>query len=272
MSGLPKEIPVFIPGAGEMILCHIPKGRFWMGSRGASSAEAPIHRVVITRDFYLGEFPVTQRQFAAWRGTREYDEWFASHRALIKETGFSVRSNPHENDFDGVELPADSVTWWEAAEYANWLNRQCKADVLPLPGEWHFRLPTEAEWEYACRAETRTEYWNGDGIAALAPVGWFAKNSGETTHPMSDSPPNPWGLRAMHGNVWEWCLDVYKSDAYQLRVDGVEDPCVAGEKADRRARVLRGGAWIGDARFCSSAYRDWDAPGNRIRYDGFRLA
>jgi formylglycine-generating enzyme required for sulfatase activity len=128
-------------------------------------------------------------------------------------------------------------------------------------------LPTEAEWEYACRAGTTSEYSSGDGEQALRQVGWFANNSGARTHPVGQKAPNAWGLYDMHGHVWQWTQDWYGPYAGL----GATDP-VRARQGTENARVLRGGAWNYDAWGCRAACRFWFAPSFFSHIIGVRVA
>ena len=144
----------------------------------------------------------------------------------------------HQNDFKGhPDHPAENLTWDDAMMFCAWLNETRRA---ALPEGYVATLPTEAEWEYACRAGTDTEYSTGDGAAALDAAGWFDGNSDGTTRPMGKKAPNLFGLHDTHGNVWEWCWDVWDADAYKARVDGVTDPGAAG----RCAAIAEGRALV----------------------------
>ena len=285
----PHEIRLTLPGNIELILCRIecPREGFRMGARGLYHDEEPVHTVVIPHAYYLGKYPVTQAQYRA----------VMSRVAVLRG-----RSDPSHDK--GDHRPVDNVSWHEA-------NRFCAAlaDLVPalaLPAGYRlFCLPTEAEWEHACRAGTDTEYHAGDGEAALREAGWFVGNAGDTTHDVEDPmpnglPPQPngFGLRHMHGNVWEWCHDIWDAEAYRGRCDGDEDP---GHEArwrewkawhgtwaresvvaqttdddgkvtdDDRDRVLRGGSWVYSDWRCRSAYRSRWRPGDPNRYRGFRV-
>jgi formylglycine-generating enzyme required for sulfatase activity len=148
-----------------------------------------------------------------------------------------------------------------------------------VPAGFEARLPSEAEWEYACRARSDTDYYNGDGEAALAEVGLYCGNSARETHPVDEAvggqvEAHPFGLFGIHGNVWEWCRDDYRSDAFRLRVDGdpaVEESLRADEEHDSQQRVIRGGAWFDPPRGCRSACRFRRVPDFRGRNQGIRL-
>jgi formylglycine-generating enzyme required for sulfatase activity len=135
-----------------------------------------------------------------------------------------------------------------------------------------FGLLTEAQWEYACRAGTETEYYTGDGETALAEAGWYSGNSGNGTHLVGEKKENQWGLYDMHGNVWEWCRDAWDGDAYKKREDGVADPEVTAKDPGKETprRVLRGGSWADRAVWCRSSLRFRGRAG-RFRFYGFRV-
>jgi formylglycine-generating enzyme required for sulfatase activity len=224
---------------------------FLMGTRGSRTDEEPRHRVVIPKAFYLGTVPVTQEQFACFR--RE-----------------------HRNGFHGnPSHPAEDVSWDDAQEFLSWVNA-CGILTDGLVA----RLPWEAEWEYACRAGTETQYWNGNGEGALHEVGWFNENSQGTTQPVGLKRHKPWGLHDMHGNVWEWCEDVYDEKAYAKRRDGwtarAWEENDAGKdvkrlEGDRPTRVMRGGSWNNSAEWCRAAIRGWGLPHVRIGIQGVRV-
>jgi formylglycine-generating enzyme required for sulfatase activity len=174
----------------------IPAGSFWMGAPQTDSLrfppEGPQRRVTISRPFYLGVYEVTQGQYKGVMG-----------------------KNPSKFDAangGGPEHPVDMVSWTDAVEFCRLLSEQ--------PAEKNagrvYRLPTEAEWEYACRAGTDTRYSFGDEPDELAPWAWFKDNANGRSHPVGQLPANAWGLHDMHGNVWEWCADRYDADYYQL--------------------------------------------------------
>jgi len=236
-------------GGVTIVLRRIPAGRFVMGSRGEYQYEEPPHEVEITRDYWMAETPVTQGQFAVW-----------TKAAKIK----------HKNPFkDKSDHPAGNVRWSEATAFCRWLMKRCRGGI---PRGLVARLPTEAEWERACRAGTDSEYWSGDGVGALADVGWFNKNSNSSTQPVRAKAANGFGLYDMHGNVWEWCADAFDRQAYAKRVNRVQDPFTAPRKGDKdQVRVLRGGSWGYLAWSCRSAYRFGGRLVLRKRYQGFRV-
>ncbi len=239
---LPGDIPLTfrrLPRRGDKFL---ESDEFWMGSRGEYEDEEPLHLVHITQPFYLGTFPVTQRQFSTFRPDHEY--------------GFP----------DRPDNPADQVNWYEALEFCQWLNENGRDEI---PAGFTATLPSEAQWEYACRAGTETEYYTGDGEAALAAASWFNGNSEGRTHPVGQLQPNDFGLHDMHGNVWEWCRDASDQHAYKRRLDGVCDPEVTSD-ADTD-RVFRGGGWVNSSGYCRAACRLRWRPGVRVRFRGFRV-
>jgi formylglycine-generating enzyme required for sulfatase activity len=239
-----------------MLFRRIPAGRFLMGSRGFYHDEEPIHQVIIPRDFYLGTFVVTQAQYRA----------VATRCAALKK-------NPDPSHFKGDRHPVECVSWLDASAFCDWLTA---SKSLPS-GLAQARLPAEAEWEYACRAGSRTEYYSGDGEATLSEVAWFENNSESRTHAVDELPEkHPLGLHGLHGNVWEWCADVYDSQAYRQRADGWE-ACAWSEtdagikKSSEITRVLRGGSCFNSAGDCRSAYRSGFGPVGRFGLNGFRV-
>jgi formylglycine-generating enzyme required for sulfatase activity len=194
--------------------------------------------VRITRPFYIGRHEVTQEVWEKVMGT-----------------------NPSE--FKGAKNPVDNVSWDDCQEFLKKLNALGKE-------RGQFRLPTEAEWEYACRAGTRTRFCSGDDEGTLGEYGWYDANSGNTTHLVGAKQPNAWGLYDCHGNVWEWCGDWY--DEYSHGRMPKADPS-GPPKGD--GRVFRGGSWNDHAGDCRSAYRDNYyslSLGRRYVNFGFRLA
>ena len=205
-----------------------------MGDANGGSDETP-HEVTLTQSFQMGIHEVTQEQYEQVMG-----------------------NNPSE--FKGANNPVDSVSWEEALEFCRKLSE--------LPAEKSagrvYRLPTEAEWEYACRAGTTTKYSFGDDDSKLGDYAWIGGNSGRTTHPVGSKKPNAWGLYDMQGNVWEWCQDRYGYYPGQA----VTNP---SGPTSGSVRVNRGGSWYGTAGFCRSAHRYWYKPSFRYDSFGFRV-
>ena len=203
-------------------------GRF----RSAASDEQPAHPVTLTQPFYMGKYAVTQEQYAQVIGT-------------------------HPSHFKGQDSPVEQVSWDDAQAFCKKAAEHTQQTV---------RLPTEAEWEYACRAGTRTTYYSGDTDKDLARVAWYAANSNNTTHPVGQKEPNVFGLYDVHGNVWQWCQDWYGEDFYgKSEAENPQGP------AQGAYRVLRGGSWFFIPICCRSARRGWFDPGDRGRFIGFRV-
>jgi formylglycine-generating enzyme required for sulfatase activity len=203
-----------------------------MGSEKGDANERPVHTVTLTQPFYLGRFEVTQQQ------------WLAV-----------MTNNPSK--FPSLQNPVDSVSWLDCQLYLKKLG-------LKLAGR-KFRLPTEAEWEYACRAGAATEFSFGDDAGRLPEYAWFTATSGASTHPVGRKQPNAWGLHDMHGNVFEWCQDWYQG---RYDMGGQTDP--PGPQTGEM-RVLRGGAWNFGAHSCRAAARLGYSPRGRLLVFGFRV-
>jgi formylglycine-generating enzyme required for sulfatase activity len=199
-------------------------------------------QVTLTTGFWLGRFPVTQAEWVALIG-----------------------NNPSSNRVSGLRVPVEQVSWNNAMEFCQRLTER-EANAGAIPDGWVYSLPTEAMWEYACRAGTTTAYSFGDDEAQLGDYAWFIQNSDRRTHPVGLKKPNPWGFYDMHGNVWEWCQDVFESE---LGTDPITDPT---GRASGVNRVFRGGSWIDSARYCRSASRYGGTPDDADNYLGFRLA
>ena len=238
----PKEITNSI----GMKLVLIPKGTFMMGSpeseegRGEDETQ---HGVTISKDYYLGVYEVTQAQYEKVIGKNP--------------SRFQGAIVGNEN----AALPVEMITWDDAVEF-------CKK-LSDLPEEkkagCEYRLPTEAEWEYACRAGSKTAYSFDDEEGLLPEHGWFNRNSSDRIHTVGLLEPNAWGLYDIHGNVWEWCSDWYG----EYPNGALSDPTVTKKGS---YRVLRGGSWFHEAASCRSASRYRNYPSNRNSFIGFRLA
>ena len=215
----------------------VPAGEFMMGSE-EYDWEKPVHKVKINKPFYLGTYPVTQREWKAVMGKK------------------AVSNNP--SYFKGDDLPVESILWGDVQEFIRKLNEKEGTDK--------YRLPSEAEWEYACRAGTTTKYSFGDSESELGDYAWYDKNSGSKTHPVGKKKPNPYGLYGMHGNVWEWVQDRWHGN-----YDGAPADGSVWESGDGAARVIRGGSWSNPAEICRHSLRSSRGPGIRDRNLGFRL-
>lgn len=234
VSDIPKTFTS--PSAGmEFVL--IPAGKFMMGSSSGEKDrydnEGPVHEVTINNPFYMGKYPVTQKQWEKVMG-----------------------NNP--SSFKGEDRPVESVSWENVQEFVKKLNEK--------EGANKYHLPSEAEWEYACRAGTQTRYCFGDDESKLNEYAWYSGNSGSETHPVGQKKPNSWELYDMQGNVWEWVQDKWHDNYEGAPSDGS-----VWEDGSGSDRVFRGGSWINDSGICRSALRSRRNPGTRYDFLGFRL-
>ncbi|MCI5123783.1 MAG: hypothetical protein D3925_04730 [Candidatus Electrothrix sp. AR5] len=223
----------------EMIM--LPGGRFKMGDiQGDGSGDArPVHEVQLD-NFALSRYPVT---------FEEYDLYCMA-------TG---HRRPSDSGWGRGQHPVVDVSWQDANNYCDWLSM-----VTGRP----YRLPTEAEWEYGCRAGTDTVYFFGNDARFLQEYAWYADNANSTTHPVGQKKANSWGLYDLYGNIWEWCADSYKEDYYT----GLPMNNPSGAEQGGVGRVLRGGSWDSGERFIRSSFRFRLSPGLRIIRVGFRVA
>jgi len=224
-----------IKAESGMEMVQLPAGRFTMGDE--KEIDAQPHEVVIS-SFYIDKYPVTQEQYKSVMG-----------------------ENPSRWKAD--KNPVEQVRWSDAVKFCN--ARSLKEGLQPCYDlqTWQcnfdangYRLPTEAQWEYACRAGTKTMYFFGNDSSKLTDYAWLDENSGGKPRPVGQKQPNPWGLYDMVGNVWEWCNDFYKVDYYQESPE--EDP--KGPDVGE-TKVVRGGAWKFSADSCRSGYRYNEDPG-----------
>jgi formylglycine-generating enzyme required for sulfatase activity len=253
-AGEPRTM---IENSVGMKLVLIPAGEFEMGSDEEPADEKPRHRVKISKPFRLSSTEVTQGQY----------------RDVLGES---------PSDFKGADTrPVERVSWFDAVKFCNALSAsekrsayyEIKGDDVHVVGEpgAGYRLPTEAEWEYACRAGSSEKYSFGDDANKLGEYGWFIRNSrgkrSPETHNVGMKAANAFGLFDMHGNVWEWCEDRYAPDYYQKSAAVDPHGATAGT-----LRVARGGGWNYDAQYCRSASRDKVSPKSRRSRLGFRVA
>ncbi|MBM4035674.1 MAG: DUF1080 domain-containing protein, partial [Planctomycetes bacterium] len=245
--GVPVEQDIDLGNGAKMTLVLIPAGEFLMGSPPTTSPEQlqkafggeaewytrefPQRRVKISRPFWLGKTEVTQAQW----------------QAVMADNPSHFKDKPQN--------PVEKVSWDDCQGFLRKLSAK-----LGRP----FRLPTEAEWEYAGRAGAATELYFGDSLAALGPHAWCAANSGASTQAVGQTKPNAWGLHDMAGNTWEWCVDWFAPYEKAPQVDP-QGPATGS------ARVLRGGSWDHPAATCRSAYRYSNGPANRFRNIGCRV-
>ena len=234
----PKELTVDLGKGVKLEMVLIPAGEFKMGSpdsdKDALPWEKPQHRVRITKPFYLGKYLVTEEQWEA-----------------------VMRIEPSE--FRRPKNPVPIASWDDCSVFLGILNAKV--------GGGKFQLPTEAQWEYACRAGSKTRYCFGDDEKQLGDYAWYYENSGKTTHPVGEKKPNAWGLYDVHGNAWELCQDWWKEGYY--KESPVDDP--TGPTGGLH-RVFRGGSWFDPAGYCRSAFRGRITPGVQTFYLGFRVS
>jgi formylglycine-generating enzyme required for sulfatase activity len=227
-----EEMTVDLGGGVKLTLFWCPAGNFLMGSPSDEAdrgSEETQHRVTLTKGFWMGKYEVTQGQWERVMGSNP--SWF---------TGA------------GANAPVEKVSWDDCQEFVRKVNG--------LVSGGGFRLPTEAEWEYACRAGTTGPY-----AGNVDDLGWYGGNSDGATHPVGRKKANAWNLYDMHGNVWEWCSDWYG----ECPSGGVSDPSGPGSGS---CRVYRGGSWFSYAWNCRSANRGGNVPGYRDSFLGLRLA
>jgi formylglycine-generating enzyme required for sulfatase activity len=230
------------PECPEMIV--IPSGSFNMGSNSGDSDEKPMHRVTIAKAFAIGKTEVTQIQ---WRAVMQ-DQW----RTVLGK-------DPSYFSGCGDNCPAEQVSWNEVQIFIQKLNAKTRKQ---------YRLPTEAEWEYACRAGGQQQYCGSDNLDSVAWYGASADSaidSDKTTHPAASKQANAFGLYDMSGNVWEWVEDSYHDNYKGATTDG------DAWQSDGRKRVLRGGSWFNVSASVRAASRHKDVPGFRSKFVGFRL-
>lgn len=251
--------PEEITNSIGMKLKLIPKGTFSMGSppsEQGSHDDESLHQVTITQDYYLSVYEVTQAQYKTITGKNP-----SYFQGKVIERHPQTGRVEKEISIDSANYPVEQVTWDDAVDF-------CKR-LSDLPQEKQagrvYKLPTEAQWEYACRAGSQTAFDFGPEANSLGNHAWFVMNSNGRTHAVGEKQPNAWGLYDMHGNVWEWCSDWFGD----YPKASVSDP--AGVK-DGTYRILRGGSWDYAAAYCRSANRNGLGPSSRYNDFGFRVA
>jgi len=232
-KSIEKEIKINLGYEVNIEMVYIEPGKFIMGDNSGANA-SPRHQVTISKGFYIGKYPVTQEQWVE-----------------------VMKKNPSKFSGKGLMHPIENVSWEDCQKFIEALNKLKKYNGI-------FRLPTEAEWEYACRAGSDTQYYWGNECDDN--YCWHNGNSRGSTQPVGMKKPNGFGLFDMNGNVWEWCQDWYDNNYYKLN-DRL-DPKGAAKGS---SRVDRGGSWYSDCNDCRSSSRDDSDPFGRFSNVGFRL-
>ncbi|MFN5977758.1 MAG: formylglycine-generating enzyme family protein, partial [Pseudanabaena sp.] len=221
-----------LPNGVKLELVDIPAGSFMMGSDEYDS-EKPIHQVTL-KAFKMGKYPITQKQYLAVMG-----------------------KNP--SNFQGDEnLPVEKVSWDDAVAFCKKLSEMTGQKV---------KLPSESQWEYACRAGSTGKYCFGDDVSKLENYAWYSENSGSKTHPVGEKLANSWGLHDMHGNVWEWCGDVWHENYNGAPTDG----SAWLKDGSQNLHALRGGSWDNVVIGCRSSSRGRYNADKRYDNIGFRV-
>jgi len=255
----------------EMDFVGIPAGNFQMGDNqgGGDDDEKPVHQVNISKGFWMGKFEVTQKQFRQFINETRYKTDAEKQGYSYVYDGSSWKKENGKywgNVFVGDDRPVVCVSWNDAKEFCKWLSEKTKSNI---------HLPSEAEWEYACRAGTITAFCYGNDLDSRQanfdgnyPYGNGSKEVYlKKTIAVGSFKPNAFGLYDMYGNVWEWCEDEYHSN-----YEGAPDDGSAWVNGSDSLRVVRGGSWVGVAGDCRSAYRSRGAPGGALYSGGFRVA
>ncbi|MEI8383991.1 MAG: bifunctional serine/threonine-protein kinase/formylglycine-generating enzyme family protein, partial [Planctomycetota bacterium] len=269
-------VPVEYTNSIGMKFRLIPPGEFLMGSTPSEikeslkaayptathwhdciRSEAPQHKVILTQPIYLGIHEVTQAEYQNVTGTNP---------------SYFSPNGPGQPVVAGMETthhPVERVSSHDAVEFCDKLSQREK--LIPRPDVSGYRLPSEAEWEFACRAGTTTKFWIGDDDTALEQAGWFGENSRDRTHAVGELKANPFGLFDVHGNVWEWVQDGWEPGFYR---DFANKPAInpISLYSSETAQIVRGGRWYHDATYCRSAFRLSVAPTDRFEDLGFRVA
>lgn len=238
---LPKEViheVVLNNYSKEQNTIYSKKNTYQMGSNDGGDNEKPVHQITFDYDFAIAKYPVT---------FEEYD-LYCEAKGIKK---------PNDEGWGRGKRPVINVSWNDATDYCKWLSEQTGH---------RYRLPTEAEWEYACRAGTTTKWNFGDDWKELGKYAWYNPNNSRRTNEVGKKEPNPWGLYDMHGNVWEWCQDDWVSNYEKTPRDGT-----AYKKDKDSCKVVRGGSWVDVPHDTHSACRDdWNPSFRDIRW-GFRI-
>ena len=244
------ETKVFtLPGGVHMEMVYVAPGSFQMGSENGVDDEKPVHKVTLTNGYWIGKYPVTQAQWNALVSAMDVSFDGGRPVAFFSRNGIG---RDLVSGLDTSDFPMENISWNDCTALVAALNKEDREG-------WRWSLPTEAQWEYACRAGS-TEPYAGDGY--LDDMGWYDDNC-DMTHPVGQKRANAWGFHDTHGNVWEWCADWYGE--YGRPATDPRGP------ASGKFRVLRGGSWSRSARGCRSAYRGRCSPDSRVCSYGLRL-
>ena len=266
-----KQLCVQLGDGLSFDMLRIEPGTFTIGSPPGESGRKNIenqHDMAIIKPFYLGAHEVTQ---AVWEYVMTAK--IAKPRGKTNSCGLywglgdtmDITCDARPSKFIDPQKPVDSVSWRQCKEFIARLN-------LLVDGP-AFRLPTEAEWEYAARAGTNGAYFFGNDKAELGAYAWFKPNSGGETHAVGTMRPNPWGLYDMYGNVWEWCEDAFDNKPYHVSgTEAIADYCNRGNEGGTKHQVIRGGSFAFSAAFCRSASRSGFDPWQHDHDNGLRLA
>ena len=268
-SGNTKGNETFTVNGVSFTMIKVEGGTFQIGATSeqgsdAESDEKPVHLVTLS-DYYISETEVTVglfRKFINETGYRtDADKeggsyiWNGSGWALTSGVNWQCDVNGKIRSASEDNHPVIHVSWDDANEFCEWLNNKTGKN---------FRLPTEAEWEYAARGGNKSKGYKYSGSNTIGNVAWYSGNSGKATHNVKTKSPNELGIYDMSGNVWEWCEDYYGgySSGSQTNPTG---------PSSGSSRVFRGGGWNGSARSCRVSSRNYDSPGERFNFSGFRV-
>jgi len=268
-------------------MVYLPGGTFQMGDEQGGGDEQPVHPVRLDA-FALGRTPVTWGEYLRFCEAtgKHWPKWLELGNEYHVETGKNDHYTKIGVGRKALDLPVVGISWDDAGAYCAWLSEQT--------GE-RYALPSEAQWEYACRAGTTTRWCCGDDAAGLGDDAWFSENADGRLHPVGEKRANAWGLYDMHGNCWEWCADWNAAGYYeqltgalaaaassseraasggQQRASGVQQSASENPSGPKTgsSRVIRGGSWCDPAGYCRSAYRNRDWPSYRYDFLGFRLS